>query len=124
MSAWATKVRERHQKELVDGLHDQDCEFRSEGFWLCHCSKRRREARGFTTPPNDDLYFPPPYCNGPDCYNVLEHDGDSWRCYTCNLSWDSAGSGSSARFTDDYGPDLATEVSRWDQRALNHEGSA
>lgn len=124
MSAWSIKVRERHQKELVDGLHDSDCEFRSEGFYLCHCSKRRREARGLTTPPIDDLEFPPPSCPVRSCYKDLEHDGDRWRCYDCNLSWDSDGRGYSAQFTDDYGPNLAAEVARWDQRALNHEGSA
>jgi len=124
MSAWAIKVRERHQKELVDGLHDSDCEFRPEGFYICHCSKRRREARGLITPPDDDLYFPPPYCTNDECHETLKHDGDNWRCHNCNLSWDSEGRGESAKFTDDYGPDLAAEVARWDQRALNHEGSA
>lgn len=94
------KANERHAEEVASGKHDAECEW-TEQFRLCHCSKRKREAEGFTTPPTEDLEFPPPDC--PRCDRGLDHDGDSWRCYPCNLSWDTSGEGSSAEFTDDHG---------------------
>ena len=90
----------RHADQVAAGQHDETCEWEP-GFYLCHCSKRRREAAGHTEVPTDDLDFPPPSC--PRCYADLEHDGDGWDCTTCALSWDSDGSASSATFTDDYG---------------------
>lgn len=95
-------VRTRHAKSVARGEHDGECEWSAEeNFHICNCSKRRREAAGFTTPPTEDLDFPPPDC--PHCYKDLEHDGDGWNCYACHLSWNSSGSGTSAEFTDDHG---------------------
>lgn len=93
---------ERHAEQVAKGEHDGQCEWsEEENFWLCNCSKRRREAEGFTTPPTEDLYFPPPDC--PKCDGELDFDGDGFRCYRCHLSWSSDGLGSSAQFTDDHG---------------------
>lgn len=95
----------RHQAEVAAGLHDDECEYgrklKLSILMLCHCSKRRRERAGFTTPPTDDLYFPPPSC--PRCDRDLNHDGGSWHCYECSLFWDSRGAGCSCQFTDEYG---------------------
>jgi hypothetical protein len=110
---WQNKMIERYTQERNDGLHDYRCEWRARGFWLCNCSKRRRVAEGFTEPPKDDLYFPPPDC--PHCDGTLGHDGDGWCCDDCSLSWDSDGSGDSARFTDDN-DDLADSLAHWESQ--------
>ena len=106
-------LRDRHAAEVAEGKHDDACEWRANGHYLCHCSKRRREAAGFSEPPTEELYFPPPAC--PRCDQDLDHDGDSWRCYTCQLAWDN--DGSHAHYTDDYGDDLAAGAAHYDARA-------
>lgn len=93
------RVLERHAESVARGEHDDQCEY-GPGFYLCHCSKRRREASGFTVAPTEELYFPPPAC--PHCDEDLEFDGDGWTCGKCPLRWDSSGSGGAA-FTDEYG---------------------
>lgn len=104
-SEWEARCMAAHQAEIDKGLHDDECEYgrrlKRTILRLCHCSKRRRERAGFTTPPDTDLYFPPPEC--PRCDRMVSHDGDQWRCYECSLSWDSSGAGDSCCFTDDYG---------------------
>lgn len=105
MSEWHERCMVAHQKQVEAGLHDDQCEYgrkvKRTTLMLCHCSKRRRERAGFTTAPDDNLYFPPPSCS--HCHGGLDHDGDSWRCYECSLSWASDGRGDSCQFTDDYG---------------------
>src|ERR1044071_7250262 len=105
MADWEARGKAQHEAEVAKGLHDAEGESRRRVgrvvVLMCHCSKRRREAAGFTTPPDEDLYFPPPSC--PRCHERLDHDGDGWLCDRCCLSWDSNGCGSSCRFTDDYG---------------------
>lgn len=100
---------EAHRAQVARGLHDDQCEYgrrlKRSILMLCHCHKRRREREGFTTPPAEDLYFPPPSC--PHCSGTLHHDGDCWGCPECCLSWNSRGDGQSCEFTDDFG-DLAT----------------
>jgi hypothetical protein len=117
MAEFEARAMERHAADVARGLHDDACEYGkrlSNGtrLLLCHCSKRRREAKGFTAPPREDLYFPPPDC--PRCDGDLDHDGDSWNCYECSLSWESNGSGSSCHFTDDYG-DITPAVVQGDE---------
>lgn len=109
---WVERCMAEHAEEVMRGLHDDQCEYTRTRF-LCHCSKRRREAAGFTIPPHDDLYFPPPSCSR--CHGDLDHDGDSWQCYECCLSWDSNGRGDSCTFTDEYGSacdDPTNEIAR------------
>jgi hypothetical protein len=105
MADWEDRCMAAHAADVAQGLHDDQCEYgrtlKLSRLMLCNCSKRRREAAGFTSPPSDDLDFPPPDC--PGCDRQLDHDGDSWRCYECCLSWDSGGSGASCEFTDDFG---------------------
>lgn len=108
---WSKRIAAGHQASIERGEHDEECEFDVGGFYLCHCSKRRREAKGFAEPPTEDLEFPPPCC--PRCDEGLVHDGDGWICGACSLSWDSRGNGHSAAFTDDFGDDLAGDVQRW-----------
>ena len=90
----------RYKDQLEKGQHDHRCEQRERSF-ICHCRKRRRVARGLTTVPAEDLYFPPPSC--PSCGADVHHDGDGWRCDPCSLSWNSAGDAWSAEFIDEYG---------------------
>lgn len=121
---WHARVAADHWASVERGEHDEKCEFDVRGFYLCHCSKRRREASGFTKPPSDDLYFPPPDC--PRCGEGLTNDGDGWICGECSLSWDSNGDGRSAGFTDDFGGDLAGDAERWrtTQPAVHATGKA
>jgi hypothetical protein len=100
LNGFWSNLDERHAVEVTNGEHDTDCEWEP-GFYLCNCAKRRREASGFTTPPPDDLDFPPPVC--PRCHEYVEHSGDTWDCHNCALTWDLHGAGSSARFMDDMG---------------------
>lgn len=111
VAEWCERVAADHRASVERGEHDEKCEFDAQGFLLCHCSKRRREAAGFIEPPTDDLYFPPPDC--PHCTEDLHHDGDGWSCDKCSLSWESNGSGDSAHFTDTFGDDLAGDAERW-----------
>lgn len=107
---WREKCAARYMESVERGEHDEECEYDPQGFYLCHCSKRRREAKGFTEPPTDNLEFPPPDC--PRCYEGLHFD-EGWYCPACSLSWHSSGDGDSARFTDDHGDDLAGQAERW-----------
>ena len=108
---WKQEIVKRYHAAVERGEHDDECEYDTRGYYLCHCSKRRREANGHGELPNEDLYFPPPSC--PRCDNDLDSDGDSWRCYACRLQWSYSGDSDSAEFTDDYGPNLKAEVSAW-----------
>lgn len=92
-------MRNKHTNEMERGLHDDQCEWRSTGFYLCHCSKRRREADGLTAP-LDDIYFPPPMC--PSC-----------DCEYCRTTWDM--DGTHAKFIDVYSDDLAADVVEWER---------
>jgi len=107
------RIAARYAEQIARGEHDDACEYDVRGFYLCHCSKRKREAAGFTEPPSDDLYFPPPSC--PHCDGDLDSDGDSWCCYSCRLQWTQHGT--DAEFTDDHGDDLAEDSAAWKARA-------
>lgn len=117
---WSERVAADHQASVERGEHDEKCEFDVQGFYLCHCSKRRREAAGFTTPPTDHLEFPPPDC--PRCNKELGHDGERWNCAGCSLTWDSNGDGRSASFTDDFGDDLAGDAEQWREQQRSTRG--
>lgn len=112
MAEWEARCTAQHADEVVRGLHDDECEYgrrlKRSILMLCNCSKRKRERDGFTTPPDEDLYFPPPMCSR--CDGGLDHDGDQWCCYACCLSWDSDGRGSTCRFTDDFGDLVGSEA--------------
>ncbi|RSN26539.1 hypothetical protein DMC63_01500 [Streptomyces sp. WAC 05977] len=87
------------------GEHDSECEYlRGARYYLCNCSKREREAKGFTTPPGD-LEWISPIC--PRCDEHVDHDGDNWTCPRCCAYWEEDGTG--AQFYDDHG-DLAAEL--------------
>lgn len=112
-------IAARYAAEVARGEHDDACEYDVRGFYLCHCSKRRREAAGHKEPPTDSgLDFPPPSC--PRCDEDLGHDGDGWVCVGCSLSWDSSGYG--ACFTDEYGDDLAVRATEWAAKQEVSEG--
>lgn len=111
---WNQDIVERYRASVERGEHDDECEYDTRGFYLCHCSKRRREASGNVKPPDEDLYFPPPLC--PRCGRDVNSDGDSWDCVSCRLQWDYSGYACSAEFTDDYGPNLKDDVAGWRAR--------
>jgi|SRR5699024_10387978 len=92
--------RQRHYAEVDDGKHDEQCEWRPWGFYLCHCSKRARQAQGYTQPPGP-LGYSYPTC--PRCYEETDHDGDSFRCYGCKVSWNPNNQDDEGEFVDDHG---------------------
>ena len=49
----------------------------------------------------------------------VAHDGDGFTCEHCNVAWDS--DGTRARFTDDYGQDLAERAACSDARLAGGE---
>jgi hypothetical protein len=100
-----------YEAAVQRGEHDDQCEYSVAGqFFLCHCSKRRREAEGIIEVPTDNLYFAPPDCTR--CGRTVTFDGDGYECGHCRLAWDSEGFGDSARFLDDHG-DLAATRENW-----------
>lgn len=115
---WTERCAANYQAEAERGEHDEQCEYDVRGFYLCHCSKRRREAAGFTKPPTDNLEFPPPCC--PRCDEELTYE-EGWDCRRCSLSWDSDGDGRSASFTDTFGDDLAADAERWRSKQKDFE---
>lgn len=113
---WKAKVAGDYGAAVARGEHDDQCEFDVGGFYLCHCSKRRREASGFTEPPTEHLEFPPPVC--PRCEEDLHHD-EGFYCPDCHLAWGS--DNRTAHFTDIHGDDLAADAERW--RAKQREAA-
>lgn len=92
--------------ENAAGEHDASCEQRP-GFYLCHCSKRRRVTEGHAELPGS-LFFNQPEC--PRCWQSVFHNGDCWECKQCSVTWSNAGT--DAEFTDDYG-DLQKSLKSW-----------
>jgi hypothetical protein len=103
LDTFREKAMQSHAEAVARGEHDDQCEYIAHPY-ICHCSKRRREAQGFTAPP-EDLIFDTPIC--PRCYKNVTCDGDSYVCSNCAVSWNADGSG--AAFIDDYGPDAFDE---------------
>ena len=115
MDEWFAKVKVRHDAEIAKGLHDADCEHRDNGHFLCHCSKRKREAGGYTEPPGE-LVWNHPEC--PRCGNEVDHNGDSFYCDPCKATWPNARG--NAEFTDDYGE---LDMKAWDEAKVAANGS-
>jgi hypothetical protein len=107
-SYWASideRARKAHAEEVARGEHDEQCEYLAiPGFYLCHCHKRARLARGLTEPP--ELEWQYPTCTG--CWNEVEGDADGFNCRGCGTSWSHDGAG---HFHDDYG-DLQASLAR------------
>lgn len=104
---FAERAAAAHALEVARGEHDEHCEHgprehngRAIINYICHCSKRRRERAGFTTPPGP-LVHNAPSC--PRCWADVGHDGDAWVCQACRVSWDPRDSEDRGEFTDDYG---------------------
>lgn len=121
LDKWNQAIATRYAEAVERGDHDEQCEYDVRGFYLCHCSKRRREAAGYTEVPDEELYFPPPSC--PRCDDDLENDDGHWRCRDCRLIWDQYGR--DAKFTDNHGDSLVEDSARWKERldAKEKEGN-
>lgn len=91
------RAMKAHAEEVAAGKHDDQCEYTSHPY-ICHCSKRRRIAAGFTEPPGE-LIWEYPTC--PRCNETVEGDGDGFTCPQCCCSWPL--DGKKAEFYDDYG---------------------
>jgi len=106
---WHDRANAHHRAEVDKGLHDEKCEWREAGHFLCNCRKRRRIAEGRTVPPR--LYWNYPTCTG--CWREVSHDGDGYVCEHCHVAWDSrAGDDDQGEWSDDYG-DL--DPTPWDR---------
>ena len=107
---WNRMARDRHAAEVADGEHDDKCEWRPNGHFICNCSARHRIAAGYTEPPGE-LVHQYPLC--PRCYKEVEHDGDCFACSRCCCYWpDPYGS---AEFSDDF-DDLSDSVAVYDRK--------
>lgn len=98
LDAFFDGLMERHAESVARGEHDAGCEYEPR-FYLCHCSKRRREAEGYTTPPGP-LEYRAPDC--PRCGREVDFDGDGYECRPCHAAW-GTGFEAEAHFTDDHG---------------------
>lgn len=95
-------TRDRHYANI--SRHDEDCEWDPDGFFLCHCSKRDREASGLTKPPA--LFIQYPICGG--CNETVKSNGDGFDCPTCSTFWPyNSPDGEPGEFTDEFGDDLS-----------------
>lgn len=108
MANFYQRIRDEHAAEVEQGLHDEVCEYRVDGFYICNCSMRKRVAEGYTEPPGE-LIYQNPLC--PRCYTEVGHDGDSYVCVPCKASWSSSDHGHGATFTDDHG---SLDVEQWE----------
>lgn len=99
MAAFWDRAAAQHRKEVAHDEHDDECEWRPR-FMLCHCSKRRRVAAGFSEPPGPLIYHRP---SCPRCDNDVVHNGDGFECKTCRVAWSSSDPFDEGHFTDDYG---------------------
>lgn len=112
------RAAKAHAESVARGEHDDRCEYLAvPGFYLCHCSKRRREKAGHTEPPGE-LIFQQPVC--PRCEEEVYHDGDSWNCTRCCCHWKT--DGTDAQFYDEYG-DLDADLAKWRARLEDREPS-
>lgn len=96
------RARDEHEAEVINGHHDNECEWSAEeNFYLCNCSKRQRERDGKTELPTLSIQYP--VCDG--CGSATYHDGDSLTCDNCHVSWGTNPmDGEQAEvWTDDHG---------------------
>jgi hypothetical protein len=114
MQEWHDRVHASHAKEVEAGLHDEQCEWRAVGHFLCNCSPRKRAAEGYTEPPGA-LEFSNPSC--PRCYTEVEHDGDSYRCDPCCATWPDPHT--QAEFMDDHGE--LENMDHWNERQAAYD---
>lgn len=98
MDDFVDRAEQRHAASVVAGNHDELCEW-SRSQMLCHCHKRKREAEGFTKPPT--LWISYPTCS--HCMEEVGHDGDSFVCARCHVSWRNASEDEPGWFHDEYG---------------------
>lgn len=107
---WTARVLVKHADAVEAGEHDNECEWRPNGHFICNCRARKRIAAGFTEPPGE-LIHQYPIC--PRCDDEVHHNGDSFECPRCNCYWPS--DGGPAVFNDDYG-DLSEGVALYEAK--------
>lgn len=116
MQEWHARIHASHAKEVEAGLHDEQCEWRAVGHFLCNCSPRKRAAEGYTEPPGA-LEFSNPSC--PRCYTEVQHDGDSYRCDDCCATWPDPHA--QAEFYDDHGE--LENMDHWNERQAAYDAA-
>ena len=98
MADFRERAMAAYAEAVARGEHDAQCEYIANPY-ICHCSKRAREARGLTVPP--ELEWQYPICLG--CGEEVDDDGDSLNCSRCCCTWNFKGG--NGEFYDDYGDD-------------------
>lgn len=114
LTNWNANMLNRYRDALALGHHDSECEQR-ERYGLCGCRKRRRLTHGPTEPPM--LWYQSPLCS--HCMQGVTHDGDSWVCSRCHVSWGSNDFDEAGTFDDDPGDLTASTEERWGRRMLD-----
>jgi hypothetical protein len=114
MQSWHERVHAQHAEEVATGLHDEQCEWRAVGHFLCNCSPRKRAAEGYTEPPGELIHN---YPTCPRCYEGVDHDGDSYVCRPCKVYWSSPTG--PATFTDDHGE--LENMDHWNERQAAYD---
>lgn len=115
MAEWTAQSNARHAAQVAEGEHDDACEYRDNGHFLCNCRGRKRIAAGFTTPPGQLIHN---YPTCPKCYGEVSHDGNGYVCDTCEVQWDSSDDGDEGSFMYDNEP---LDVAEWDRRHAPHQ---
>lgn len=119
MEEFFSRIVADHAKAvLAGGVHDDECEWRPTGHFVCNCLARKRIAAGFTTLPGA-LHYSYPTC--PRCHDEVDHDGDSFVCYECRVSWDTDRQDDEGTFLDANEP---LDVAAWDVRDAERAAAA
>lgn len=117
MDGFHDRAMKAYAAAVAAGEHDDECEYPTHSY-ICHCSKRRRIAAGFTEPPGE-LIWEYPTC--PRCNETVEGDADGFTCARCCCSWGL--DGQQATFYDDYGDAFAEPTWTGDvQLVVNSDG--
>lgn len=111
---WNADQLDRYRDALTLGHHDSGCEQR-ERYGLCGCALRRRLIEGPTEPPH--LWYRSPVCG--NCMEEVTHDGDSWTCSNCHVSWGSNDYDQTGTFDDDPGDLSNSTEEKWGRRLID-----
>lgn len=80
--AYIDKLIDDHAGEVAACLHDDKCEWRDAGFFMCDCFNRRRIAN------NLPVRLPDLDIRCPHCHSVIKLDIESgYTCSKCRAWW-------------------------------------
>lgn len=104
-------MTDRYLQAFERGEHDEYCEQDMSGFYVCHCRKRSRLAKGITEVPGP-LIQVYPTCRG--CWLEVEFEDGFFICPRCHVHWPTEDEYAEGEFNDDHGDEiLAEDKARW-----------